>query len=72
MRVDDALALLESSLDRLYGRDESIAFVEHGVGSGALRDAVRSYLERPSPYVASVRPGTVEEGGERVTVIGLR
>lgn len=72
MRVDDALALLEASLDRLYGRDESAAFVEHGVGSGALRDAVRSYLERPSPYVVSARPGSLEEGGERVTVVLLR
>lgn len=73
MRVDDALALLESSLDRLYGRDESVAYVEHGVGSGALRDAVRSFLERrSSPYVASARPGLPEEGGERVTVIVLR
>jgi len=72
MRVDDALTLLESSLDRLYGRDESIAFVDHGVGSGALRDAVRGYLERPSPYVASSRPGSVEEGGERFTVVVLR
>jgi len=72
MRVDDALTLLESSLDRLYGRDESIAFVDHGVGSGALRDAVRSFLERPSPYVASARPGTSEEGGERMTVVLLR
>jgi DNA mismatch repair protein MutS2 len=72
MRVDDALTLLESSLDRLYGRDESIAFIDHGVGSGALRDAVRNYLERPSPYVASVRPGTAEEGGERITVVILR
>ena len=72
MRVDDALALLESSLDRLYGRDESVAFVDHGVGSGALRDAVRSFLERPSPYVASSRAGTSEEGGERMTVVTLR
>ncbi len=72
MRVDDALALLESSLDRLYGRDERVAFVEHGVGSGALRDAVRGYLERPSPYVAGMRPGSAEEGGERVTVVFLR
>jgi DNA mismatch repair protein MutS2 len=72
MRVDDALTLLESSLDRLYGRDESIAFVDHGVGSGALRDAVRGFLERPSPYVASSRPGAIEEGGERITVVLLR
>ncbi|MDB4989451.1 MAG: Recombination inhibitory protein MutS2 [Myxococcaceae bacterium] len=72
MRVDDALTLLETSLDRLYGRDENIAFIDHGVGSGALRDAVRSFLERPSAYVASARPGTAEEGGERMTVVLLR
>ncbi|HEX5661513.1 MAG TPA: Smr/MutS family protein, partial [Polyangiales bacterium] len=72
MRVDDALTLLEASLDRLYGRDETVAFIDHGVGSGALRDAVRSFLERPSPYVASARPGTAEEGGERLTVVTLR
>ncbi|MDB4989449.1 MAG: Recombination inhibitory protein MutS2, partial [Myxococcaceae bacterium] len=72
MRVDDALTLLETSLDRLYGRDESIAFIDHGVGSGALRDAVRTFLERPSAYVASARPGTAEEGGERMTVVLLR
>jgi DNA mismatch repair protein MutS2 len=72
MRVDDALGMLESFLDRMYGRDESVAYVEHGFGSGALRDAVRDFLARPSPYVASSRGGTAEEGGERVTVVTLR
>jgi DNA mismatch repair protein MutS2 len=72
MRVDDALTLLESFLDRMYGHDERIAFVEHGFGTGALREAVRDFLSRPSPYVENVRPGTHEEGGERVTVITLR
>jgi DNA mismatch repair protein MutS2 len=72
MRVDDALQMLESFLDRMYGRDESVAFVEHGFGSGALRDAVREFLARPSPYVAQSRPGTIEEGGERITVVTLR
>jgi DNA mismatch repair protein MutS2 len=72
MRVDDALDMLESFLDRMYGRDESVAFVEHGFGSGALRDAVREFLGRPSPYVANARPGTVEEGGDRLTVVTLR
>jgi DNA mismatch repair protein MutS2 len=72
MRVDDALTLLESCLDRMYGRDESVAFIEHGFGSGALREAVRDFLARPSPYVANARPGTVEEGGDRLTVVTLR
>ncbi|MFT3922001.1 MAG: Smr/MutS family protein [Myxococcales bacterium] len=72
MRVDDALSLLEGFLDRLYGSDEHLAFIEHGLGTGALKDAVRDYLARPSPYVESVRAGTHEEGGERITVVTLR
>jgi DNA mismatch repair protein MutS2 len=72
MRVDDALSLLEGFLDRLYGNDEHLAFIEHGLGSGALRDAVRDFLARPSPYIESSRPGSHEEGGERVTVVTLR
>jgi len=72
MRVDDALTLLEGFLDRLYGSDEHLAFIEHGFGTGALKDAVRDYLARPSPYVESVRAGTHEEGGERITVVTLR
>jgi DNA mismatch repair protein MutS2 len=72
MRVDDALSLLDAFLDRLYGSGESVAYVEHGFGSGALRDAVRSHLARPSPYVESARAGAPEEGGERLTVVRLR
>lgn len=72
MRVDDALSLLDAFLDRMYGRDERVAFVEHGFGSGALRDAVREHLARSATYVESVRAGTPEEGGERVTVVFLR
>jgi DNA mismatch repair protein MutS2 len=72
MRVDDALTLLESFLDRMYGRGEHVAFIEHGFGTGALREAVRAHLERPSPYVESVRSGLPEEGGERITVVRIR
>jgi DNA mismatch repair protein MutS2 len=72
MRVDDALSLLDTFLDRLYGRGEHVAFIEHGFGTGALREAIRTHLDRPSPYVDSVRPGQPEEGGERITVVRLR
>lgn len=72
MRVDDALDLVESFLDRMYGRDERIAFIDHGVGTGALRDAVRQRLAQRSPYVESFRAGTPEEGGDRLTVVYMR
>lgn len=72
MRVEDAISMLDAFLDRMYGRDESVAYVEHGFGSGALREAVREHLARPSPYVAGVRAGMPDEGGERLTVVTLR
>ena len=71
MRVDDALALMETFLDRAFGAGESTAYVLHGVGSGALRDAVRRELNVMSSYVSSYRAGTREEGGERMTVVQL-
>jgi len=72
LRVDDALGLVEAFLDRRYGEAERVAYLLHGVGSGALRDAVRTQLRRDSQYVRRARPGTLEEGGDRLTVVYLR
>lgn len=71
MRVDDAVALTETFLDRMYGSSERIGFIQHGVGSGALRDAVREYLRTATRYVKRFRPGSFEEGGDRLTVVEL-
>ncbi len=73
MRVDDAISMTESFLDRMFGASEALAYILHGVGSGALRDAIREHLgQHAGQYVRSVRPGTLEEGGERMTVVQLR
>lgn len=75
LRVDEALGLAESFLDRLYGSGEKIGFLLHGVGTGALRDAVRELLGGGSAsaarYVRRWRPGTPDEGGDRVTVVQI-
>lgn len=71
MRVDDALAMTESFLDRLYGASARAAFIVHGVGTGALREAVRELLRDRGDYVHSYRSGTTEEGGDRLTVVTL-
>ncbi len=70
LRVDEALDRLVESLDRAAsdGRDELV--VVHGIGTGALRRAVREHLAR-SPYVARFLPGAPEEGGEGVTTAHL-
>jgi DNA mismatch repair protein MutS2 len=71
MRVDDAIPLTETFLDRLYGASQPVGFLVHGVGTGALRDAVREYLRGASRYVRRFRSGSFEEGGDRMTVVEL-
>jgi DNA mismatch repair protein MutS2 len=70
LRVDEALAQLVRALDRatLAGRER--LEVVHGIGTGALRDAVRSHLAT-SPYVARFAAADPESGGEGVTRVEL-
>ncbi|WP_394832093.1 Smr/MutS family protein [Pendulispora rubella] len=70
LRVDDALGLATSFLDRCLNERRSVAFLLHGHGTGALRDALRKEL-KSSSYVAHMRSGTQEEGGDGVTVVWL-
>lgn len=71
MRVDEALATIESRLDAAVLEGADAAFVIHGYGTGALRKAVREFLAL-SPAVSRQRPGKREEGGDGVTVAVLR
>jgi DNA mismatch repair protein MutS2 len=72
LRADDAVALAEAFLDRMYGAAESCAFIVHGVGSGALRVAIHEHLSRDEAYVEGFRQATPEEGGPQVTVVSLK
>jgi DNA mismatch repair protein MutS2 len=69
-RVEEALA----ALDR-YLEDGSLAGLErvtviHGLGTGALRDAVRS-AAAAHPLVTAVRAGERGEGGDGATIVSL-
>lgn len=70
MRVDDALSMVTSFLDRGVTLGRTVTFVIHGHGTGALRDALRKELES-SPYVSRIRPGESGEGGDGVTIAWL-
>lgn len=72
LRADEALAMLDTFLDRLYGSNVRVGYILHGLGTGALRDAIRERLREPSRYIESSRPGNLDEGGERYTVVVLR
>lgn len=71
LRADDALRELEHFLDRAYSEGLSEVIVVHGLGSGALRQAIRNALEA-SPYAAGYSTPPHEEGGEGVTRVELR
>lgn len=71
LRAHEAVAMAEQFLDRSLGAGRKVAFLIHGHGKGALRDAVREAVKQ-SPYVAKSRPGEPREGGDGVTVVWLR
>ncbi len=71
MMTDEAIAVLERFLDTvMMGKLETVTII-HGKGTGAVRNAVRTYLKR-SRYVKSFRPGRYGEGEDGVTIAELK
>ncbi len=69
-RVEAALERLTAYLDDALLAGLDAVTIVHGVGTGALRRAVREAL-REHPRVRGVRGGRREEGGEGATVAEL-
>ncbi|HET9681793.1 MAG TPA: endonuclease MutS2 [Candidatus Limnocylindrales bacterium] len=69
-RVDEALAALERYIEDASLSGLAQVTVIHGMGTGALRDAVR--LEASGhPLVKGVRPGERGEGGDGATIVTI-
>ena len=69
-RVDEAIAAVDKKLDEAYMNEEDVVLIVHGMGTSALRKAVREYLKK-SKYAKSHRSGGPQEGGDGVTVVKL-
>jgi DNA mismatch repair protein MutS2 len=69
-RVDEALGALDRYLEDASLAGLARVSVIHGLGTGALRDAVRSDAAA-HPLVRTVRAGERGEGGDGVTVVEL-
>jgi len=70
-RADEAVANVDRFLDEslLAGRDT--AFIVHGHGTGALRQAIRAHLTGHGA-IETFRPGEQNEGGDGVTVAFIK
>lgn len=70
LRADDAISMATSFLDRSISDGRRVAFLIHGHGTGALRDAIRAELKNHA-YVAHFGPADPKDGGDGVTVVWL-
>jgi DNA mismatch repair protein MutS2 len=68
--VDEALDVLDRYLDDASLAGLTQATIIHGMGTGALRDAVRDHVSG-HPLAGSWRPGGRGEGGDGATVVTL-
>ena len=67
-RVDEALEALSRYLDDAGLAGLTKVLIIHGMGTGAIRDAVRS-AAASHPLVKSLRPGQRGEGGDGATIV---
>jgi DNA mismatch repair protein MutS2 len=70
-RVTEGIAEVERFVDCAGAQGMSTLTIIHGLGTGALKSAVESYL-RNHPLIATIRGGTPAEGGAGVTVVELK
>jgi len=71
LRVEEVDDRLIEAIDRAAAGGGGSLTIVHGLGTGALRDAVRRYL-RESPYIADFEAAPRDEGGDGVTLAKLR
>lgn len=69
-RVEEALDSLEFFLDKASLVNLNPVYIIHGLGTGALKAAVKDFLAT-SPYVAKYRLGEAAEGGDGVSVVDI-
>lgn len=69
--VDEGLGNIDKYVDDAYLAGLKQITIIHGKGTGALRNAVWSYLKK-NPHVKTYRPGTYGEGEMGVTIVELK
>ncbi len=68
--VEEGVEKLNAFLENMMVRNQKIAYIVHGKGTGRLAEGVWDYLNN-DPRITSFRIGKPKEGGTGVTVIDL-
>ena len=71
LTVDEALSEVDSFIDRAILNGQTVVYLIHGNGTGALRTAIQKHL-RTHKAVKSFRLGRYGEGESGVTVVELK
>ena len=71
LTVDEALSEVDSFIDRAILNGQTVIYLIHGNGTGALRTAIHKHL-RGNRMVKSFRLGRYGEGESGVTVVELK
>jgi len=69
-RVDDAIPLIDKTIDRALVDGELTLRIIHGFGTGRLRRAIREHLKGIS-FVKSISSADLKSGGDAITVVEL-
>lgn len=70
-RKEESLEAVDRMLDRAVMQGARGICVVHGLGTGALREAVRQHLKK-HPQVERFRPGIRGEGGDGATLVWVK
>ncbi len=69
-RVDDAIPLIDKTIDRALVDGELTLRIIHGFGTGKLRDAIRGHL-KGVPFIKKVCSAEQGSGGNAITIVEL-
>jgi len=69
-RVDEAIPLIDKTIDRALVDGNLTLKIIHGFGTGRLRDAIRGHL-RGIPFVKNVSSAEPRFGGDAITIVEL-
>jgi DNA mismatch repair protein MutS2 len=69
-RIDDAIPLIDKTIDRALVDGELTLRIIHGFGTGRLRDAIRGHLKEV-PYIKNVCSADSRSGGNAITIVEL-